>query len=212
MDRSAPSRREFHEGRHRFEHWYRNNTVYFITARCRDKYAAFATERAKDVFWDRFEHYSRLHGFVPWVTTLMNNHYHTLGYLRVGTELKEMMRKIHGSVAKLVNDLLPDRRVPFWRDTKSKDYFDGCIRDELQCRRAYGFTLRQSVRHRICRDYRKYKHTRVHIDLERGIKRALELKAFLPDVPYERYERRRRMRVERVDRDLEIADIPLIDE
>jgi len=29
----------------------------------------------------------------------------------------------------------------------------------------------------------------VYIDLEKGVKRALELKAFLEDVPYKRYER-----------------------
>ena len=33
-----------------------------------------------------------------------------------------MMQKIHGSVAKLVNDLLPERRVPFWRDLADKNY------------------------------------------------------------------------------------------
>ncbi|MGI9013303.1 MAG: hypothetical protein ACR2GY_03545 [Phycisphaerales bacterium] len=26
-----------------FQHWYRDNQVYFITARCRDGYAVFAT-------------------------------------------------------------------------------------------------------------------------------------------------------------------------
>jgi len=129
---------------------------------------------------------------VPWVTTLLNNHYHTLGYLYVGEQLGEMMRKLHGSVAKLVNDTLPQRLVPFWRDATSKDYFDGCIRDEVQCRRAYRYTLMQSVRHGVCKDHRHYPHTRVSIDLERGVRRALELKAFLPHVPYKRYQRRNR--------------------
>ena len=36
-----------------------------------------------------------------------------------------MMQRIRGSVAKLVNDLLPDRRVPFWREGQTNDYFDG---------------------------------------------------------------------------------------
>ena len=37
---------EFFSGRHRFEHWYRDNTIYFITARCRDKFPAFAVAKA----------------------------------------------------------------------------------------------------------------------------------------------------------------------
>ena len=131
-----------------------------------------------------------MYGFVAWVTTLLDNHYHTVGYLRVGENLKEFMRRFHGSVAKLVNDLLPERRVPFWWDRKDQDYFDGCLRNELQCRRAYRYTLRQSVRHGICRDWRDYPHTHVNIELDRGLKRAIELKTFLPEVLYKRYQRR----------------------
>jgi hypothetical protein len=183
------------DGRHRFEHWYRDNTVYFITARCRDRFAAFESEEAKLVFWDRFEYWTSYFGFVPWVTTLLGNHYHTLGYLKVGENLGVMMQRIHGSVAKLVNDLLPERRVPFWREaSRGNDYFDGCLRNAGQCRKAYRYTLTQSTRHRMVRDYRLYPHTRAPIALERGLARALELKAFLEDVPYPRYGERPRDR------------------
>jgi len=190
MRKSSPGRREFFGDRHRAEHWYRDNTVYFITSRCRDKYPAFDSEQAKLIFWDRFLHYAKLHTFFPLVMTVMNNHYHALGYMRRGEELREMMRKIHGSVAKLVNDILPERRVPFWRDSENKDYFDGCIRDALQARRSYRYTLMQAVRAGIVRDYRLYPHTRIFVPMEPAIRRATELNAFLPHVPYKRYERR----------------------
>ena len=75
MRKCTPGRREFFEGKHRFEHWYRDNTVYFITARCRDRFHALASEEAKQIFWDRFLHYSQMHGFVPWVVTVLHNHY-----------------------------------------------------------------------------------------------------------------------------------------
>src|SRR4051794_20205096 len=115
--------REFTDGRHRFEHWYRDNIVYFITARCRDRFPAFQSDEAKAVFWDRFDQYATTYGYVPWVTTLLNNHYHTLGYLKVGENLGPLMQRLHGSVAKLVNDVLPERRVPFWREGRRNDYF-----------------------------------------------------------------------------------------
>jgi REP element-mobilizing transposase RayT len=188
---SSSTAREHYNGRHRFEHWYLDNQVYFLTARCRDRYPAFASESAKAIFWDRFDHYTVKYGFTPWVTSLLDNHYHTLGYLRVGNNLPEMMRRLHGSVAKLVNDVLPERRLPFWREAGHRDYFDGCIRDENQCRRAYQYTLIQAERHGIVDDHRNYRHTRAPIELERGLKRALELKAFLEHVPYPRYQRRR---------------------
>jgi hypothetical protein len=176
-----------HQGEHRFEHWYAGNQVYFITARCGDQYPAFASQEARCVFWDRFEHHAGQALFAPWVVSLMSNHYHVLGYCRDGGLFGRMMQRIHGSVAKLVNDLLPQRRLPFWDHVGHKDYFDGCIRDEKQCRLAYRYVLTQSVRHLICADWRQYSDTRVYIDLERAMRRSLELRAFLEGVPYKRY-------------------------
>jgi hypothetical protein len=181
--KSAATKTELFRGHHRFEHWYLDNQVYFVTARCREQHNAFATEQAKRIFWDRFDHYTKEFGFVPWVTSLVDNHYQTLGYLRIGDNLGPLMRRLHGAVAKLVNDLLPERRVPFWRSAGNQDYFDGCIRDEKQCRRAFRYTLTQSMRHGIVGDWRDYPHTRVPVDLDRGLKRALELGAFLESVP-----------------------------
>lgn len=171
----------------RFEHWHIDNQVYFITARCRDQCPAFRTEAAKSIFWDRFDHYTAEFAFFPWVTSLLDNHYHTLGYLRVGKNLSLLMQRLHGSMAKLVNDLLPIRLLPFWRDAKGREYFDGCIRNEKQARLAYRYTLTQAMRHGIANDWREYPHTRVGVELEPAIRRALELHAFLEGVPYKRY-------------------------
>jgi len=176
-------------GKHRFEHWYVDNQVYFITARCRDRYPAFAADDAKRVFWDRFEHWTRACGLVPWVASLLDNHYHLLGYNRTAEGLKTLMPRLHGSVAKLVNDLLPHRRTDFWRDNKGKEFFDGCIRDPRQARLAYRYVRTQCRRHGICAEPHDYPHTRVYLDCERSIRRALELNAFMLDVPYHRYDR-----------------------
>ena len=193
ITKSSQTAAEYRDGRHRFEHWQVDNQVYFITARCRDRFPAFRSDGAKAVFWDRFDHYTERYGFVPWVTSLLDNHYHTLGYLRLGADLPPFAQRLHGSVAKLTNDLLPERRDAFWRDGyRGREYCDGCIRDERQCRRAYRYTLTQCVRHRVGTDPAAYPHTRVRVDLDRGVGRALELNAFLLGVPYKRYDDRRR--------------------
>jgi REP element-mobilizing transposase RayT len=185
--KSSHARNERFNGKHRFEHWYRDNTLYFITARCRDRYPAFGSERAEAIFWDRFEHWAAVYGFIPWITTLMDNHYHTIGYLRVGRNLGPFMQRFHGSVAKLVNDTLDQRHTPFWRNTQGHDYFDGCLRDPVQSRRAYRYTWFQARRAGICADPNLYPHTRVRIALPRGVRRASQLGCFLPTVPYQRY-------------------------
>lgn len=99
------------------------------------------------------------------------------------------MQRLHGSISKQVNDLLPERLLPFWRDSNRQSYFDGCLRDEKQGRLTYRYVLTQSVRHGIARDYRQYAHTRINVELERAIKRALELNAFMQGVRYPRYEK-----------------------
>ena len=154
----------------------------------------FDSEDAKRIFWDRFTHWTTFYAFVPWVTSLLNNHYHSLGYLRVGENLGPMMQRIHGSVAKLVNDLGPERLLPFWKHENQNDYFDGCIRHDLRCRRAYRYTYQQAARARLVKDPRDYPHTRVNVALDLGAGRALELRSFLPHVEYARYARGRRPR------------------
>jgi hypothetical protein len=200
FSRSHPSSREHWQGRHRFEHWYRDNQVYLITARTRDGAPVFESEAAKAVFWDRLAHYTASHGFEPWVVSLLVNHYHVVGYVPVGKELKEMMRKLHGAVAKLVNDLLEVRLVPFWGDHENRDYFDGCLRDETQLVRTYPYVLKQSMRHRVCRDHREYPHTRVYRSLEECVAFAREYRALMYGIPYARYERHREHRERRARR------------
>ena len=186
--KSRTSTREVYEEDHRFEHWYRDNQIYFITARCRDRFAAFDSEEAKQIFWKQFDKYTREFGFDAFVVSLLNNHYHNLGYLRYGTNLPMMMQRIHGSVSKLVNDILEVRVVPFWIDSGKQNYFDGCIRDELQCRRAFRYMFSQCRRHGVCSDPKDYVHTRAYIDVETAVERALKLSAFLEGVPYKRYQ------------------------
>ena len=105
--------------------------------------------------------------------------------------------RFHGSVAKLVNDLLGRRRVPFWSRDDNNGYFDGCIRDVLQCARAYRHVLTQCRRHGLCNDRREYRHTRVSVSLEKGMARAVEPDAFLEDVPYQRYDRKSHRKAQR---------------
>jgi hypothetical protein len=100
------------------------------------------------------------------------------------------MRQLHGSIAKLVNDLLPIRQLPFWRDHAHQNYFDGCLRDEQQYRRAYRYTLTQSVRHGIVADYHNYPHTRIRVEANRGLDIAQRQNCFLAEVPYQRYTRK----------------------
>jgi REP element-mobilizing transposase RayT len=155
----------------------------------RNKHLAVRSEKAKEIFWDRFWFYVKKYNLYVWIVTLMDNHYHVIVHVQDKEVMPEFMQRLHGSVAKLVNDVLPERHLPFWRTKGSRDYYDGCLRNEKQVRRAYKYTLKQAVRAGVVRDWRKYNHTKVLIHLGRGIKRAHELKSIPIEVPYERYRR-----------------------
>jgi hypothetical protein len=69
---------EWWNGRHRFEHWYRDNTVYFLTSRVSDRSPVFLVPDAAEVFWDRWDHWAAAFDVRPLVVTLMSNHYHAV--------------------------------------------------------------------------------------------------------------------------------------
>ena len=205
-DKSNQSKRRTFQNKHRFEHWYRDNQVYFITAKTALGTPVFTTPKACDRFWSAFDHACAIGTFTPWVTTLMNNHYHTLGYLKTGNQLPKMMQSLHGSLAKQINDLIeagelqfprqplnhqnqPIRLRPFWGTKGKKTYFDGCIRDETQATRAFRYTRDQAVRAKLVTRWQDYPHTRLDITLERALPRATQLNALLRGVPYKRYEK-----------------------
>lgn len=141
IDKQSQNRKEVFKGKHRFEHWYVSNQIYLITACVRDHQPAFQSCEARDIFWTKFDQYTRELEFFPWVCTLLHNHYHVVGYNRHGANIPKLMQRLHGSVAKLVNDTLETRITDFWRDQKGRECFDGCLRDPLQTRRSYGYVL-----------------------------------------------------------------------
>ena len=46
IGKTSRSGEEYRHGKHRFEHWQVDNQVYFLTARCRQKFPAFRDEAA----------------------------------------------------------------------------------------------------------------------------------------------------------------------
>lgn len=199
FQKSGGHRREWYDGAHRFEHWYRDRTVYLVTARVRDRLPIFLNSESANVFWSKLLQYTTQHGFELWIATLMSNHYHFIGFLERGSQLGEMMRKLHGSVAWLTCRAHGIHHKPFWRDDQHRDYFDGCLRDARQLRRSYRYVQQQAVRAGLVQAASEYPNTRCWLTLEACLRLAQERDAFLADVAYARYKEPDRKRGRTVD-------------
>ena len=167
--------------RHRCEHWHIDNQIYFITARCRDRLPAFRTEAAKAIFWQQLDIKAQAHGFTPIITSLIDNHYHVLGHLREGEQLTPLIRGLHSSVARYINQVTPEAEQvkPLFRMQTGKQYFDGAIRSSKQFIRTFRYIERQGIWHKLCQPGEAYAHTRISVERDRAMKRALRIGAFL---------------------------------
>jgi REP element-mobilizing transposase RayT len=199
IHKSGTSRKEWYDGAHKFEHWYVDRSVYHITSRVRGKLSVFTTAETCSIFWTKFEQYAGENTFEPWIVTLMSNHYHVVGYLEQGNKLGQMMRKFHGSVAWMACKSLGISHKPFWRDDEHRDYFDGCLRDEIQLTRSYRYVLTQAQRAGIVPRNDTYPNTRSYVSMEEALRRASERNALLKGVPYARYDNPGRKRGRKVD-------------
>jgi hypothetical protein len=81
----------------------------------------------------------------------------------------------------------------------SREHFDGEHRFEhwhrdiiISLVYIYNLSMRYFNQPQIEGGFQKYRHTRISIESSRAIKRAVQISAFLEDLPYARYERRGR--------------------
>lgn len=86
-------------------HIFRDQAIYFITARTRDLFYFFRPQKYKKIFKlvlkeavAKFQ--AKLYGWV-----INHNHYHLLISFDKGTKLAKFIRFLHGKTARLLNDL-----------------------------------------------------------------------------------------------------------
>ncbi|MEL7238232.1 MAG: transposase [Planctomycetota bacterium] len=176
------------DGSHRFEHWIKDNQLYFLTCCTKGHAHVFKSRQAQEVFWQCFNRWHERSGFKVCVVTLMSSHYHLVGYAKVGQQLVDFVQGLHGSTARAVNPLLDQPLRPFWGERKGQSYFDGCLRDEEQASKAWTYTRDQAVKAGLVENWDEWPGTRVFVERDAMLKRATTLGAYLRGVPYKRYD------------------------
>jgi len=131
-----------HAPHHHPPHIYRDNMIYFITARTVDQKSYFGTDAKKKLFClclkaglQRFEI-----DLYAWV--LLDNHYHLLLKISSGEDLSEFINFVNGKSSFELNKLENQQGRKIWYQ-----YWDHCIRDELDFWKHFNYIHHNPVKH-----------------------------------------------------------------
>jgi len=136
-----------HSTHHHPPHIFRDDTIYFITARTVDQKLYFDTDSKKKLFClclkaglQKFE----IHLYA-WV--LLNNHYHLLFKIPAGENLSKFINFINGKSSFELNKLENRQGRKTWYQ-----YFDHCIRDEADFWKHFNYIHQNPVKHGFCKN------------------------------------------------------------
>lgn len=129
--------REYHP-----PHIYQDETIYFITARTKDRVDIFNTQEKCSLFFDVFERSLKKFGFeaIGWV--LNTNHYHILVKVSDGSMLWRFIQNLHSNLARVINKLDRSEGRQIWYQ-----YWDRCVRSERDLYTRLNYIHHNPVKH-----------------------------------------------------------------
>ena len=129
--------REYHP-----PHIYQDETIYFITARTKDRMNLFNTYKKCSLFLDRFARRVACFCFeaIGWV--LNTNHYHILVNVSDGSMLGMFVQNLHSNSARLLNKIDQSEGRQVWYQ-----YWDRCIRSERDLYTRLNYIHQNPVKH-----------------------------------------------------------------
>jgi len=137
----------FHSPRHHPPHIFFDNTIYFITARTIDRNHYFDTDRKKKIFCSCLKAGVKKFEISLYAWVLLSNHYHLLFKINKGADLSGFLNFINGRSSFELNKLENQSGRKIWYQ-----YFDRCIRDQLDFFRHFNYIHNNPVKHSQCRN------------------------------------------------------------
>jgi putative transposase len=148
-------------------HLFLDDTPYFITGAIYNKRPLLAGSEIKkqliELLIRRFDHYGwRLDDWV-----ILDNHYHLLGYSRIGKDLDRLIRSIHSQSAGFILTQTHSAPPIWW------NYWDYCPRNEEEYRVRQNYLLYNPVKHGYVQDLKDYPWSSFNDRLKREGREAL---------------------------------------
>ncbi|MBI5071310.1 transposase [Candidatus Falkowbacteria bacterium] len=127
-------------------HLYVDQQIYFITARTVNQELFFSSQNKKLILYKTIGEAGRKFqsNFYTW--SILSNHYHLLFKMARGKDLPDFIQTINGKSAFQLNkiDRVQKRKIWF-------NYWDHCIRDEVDFWKHFNYIHHQPVKHGLCK-------------------------------------------------------------
>jgi len=136
---------------HRPPHLYLDETIYFVTASTKDKIRYFNTYRRKQIILETIMDIPRNIRCHLYAWIVLDNHYHVEIGLKYGKELSTCVKAINGKSSFRLNQLDKKRGRQIWQQ-----YWDTCIRGEVDFWRRFNYIHHNSIKHRYVRQIESY--------------------------------------------------------
>ena len=117
MPSELPSDLDCHAGArdwpHAPPHHLAEAGVYFVTARCRDRFSHFDSDMRRDYLTERLHALTVHYGWTLEAWAVLSNHYHFVAQSPAKADLPKLLRHLHGDTARYVNllDTKPGRSI-----------------------------------------------------------------------------------------------------
>ncbi len=148
--------REYHP-----PHIYQDETIYFITARTKNRENFFNTQRKCSLFSEVFERSLKKFdfGMIGWV--LNPNHYHILIEVSDGSMLGRFVQNLHSNLARIINKLERSEGRQIWYQ-----YWDRCIRSERDLYTRLNYIHHNPIKHGLVLNIDEYEWSSYKIYME----------------------------------------------
>jgi putative transposase len=138
-------------------HIYLDNTIYFITARTKDRSPYFDSEGKKSLLSEQLFVTAKKHGLklIAWV--VQDNHYHVLVHIKKKHDLVLFIKTLHGKSAIELNKLDGQLGRKIW-----VNYWDHGIRNDPDFWKHFNYIHYNPVKHGYVKNMEDYKFSSYH--------------------------------------------------
>lgn len=141
-------------------HLFLDDTPYFITGTIYNKRHLLANSELKGMLLEKIQFYFQKYEWQLNHWVILDNHYHLLGMSSIGSDLKRLIKGIHGSTASTICTVTKCAKPIWW------NYWDYCPRDEREYNVRLNYLLWNPVKHGYVDDLKLYRFSSFQIILD----------------------------------------------